>query len=361
MLANPREGNATMATIRKRIGEKAGKKTTKWQAMIRRGGHRPFSKTFKTKTEAEAWATAVENSINRDEFVPSPESRRRTVSDMLERYSKTELPKKADSTNEKRYIKFWTDEIGGCKLGAVTRSQIVELRDQMAESKSPATVNRYLATLRHAFRVAMTDWEWCARSPCQKIALKEPRGRDRHLSDKEIAALLKMTEQSEHPYLHTIVLIALTTGARRGEITGLRWSEIDLAKGRAVLHRTKNDDKRSLALVPPVIAELRKLNKVRRIDDDSVFPNPNPKGKRVYGTLEAAWCVARSGAGLGDFRFHDCRHTFASRMAMSGHSLAEIAGALGHRTLAMVQRYSHLTESHVHSAMASTGMKVLGK
>ncbi len=350
-----------MATIRKRLGQKAGRKTTSWQAVVRRGGQRPISKTFSTKTEAEVWATSVENSINRDEFTSSPESRRRTVTDILERYRKTELPKKADPKNSERHLDFWIKKIGGCKLGAVSRAQIVEIRDSMVETRTPATVNRYLATLRHAFRIAMTDWEWCNRTPCEKIALKEPRGRDRHLSDNEIAALLKATEASQHPHLHSAVLLALTTGARRGEITGLRWSEVDLKTGRAVLHRTKNTDKRTLALVPPVIAELRKLKKVRRIGDDRIFANPNPIGKRTYPGFEAAWCEARSKAGLEDFRFHDCRHTFASRMAMNGYSLAEIAGALGHRTLAMVQRYAHLTDSHIHKAMASTGMAVLGQ
>ena len=350
-----------MATIRKRIGQKAGKKTTRWQAMVRRGGQRPISKTFNTKSEAGAWATSVEDSINRDQFIPNPESRRRTVTDMLERYRKTEVPKKRSARHLNRHIDFWIKEIGGSKLGAVARSQIVEIRDRMAETRSPATVNRYLATLRHAFRIGMTDWEWCNRTPCQKIALSEPRGRDRHLSDAEITALLKATEASAHPHLHPVVLMALTTGARRGEITGLRWPDVNLNSGRAVLQKTKNTDKRSLALIPPVIVELRKLRKVRRIDNDLVFANPNPEGRRSFGTLENAWREARSVACLDDFRFHDCRHTFASRMAMNGHSLSEIAGALGHRTLAMVQRYSHLTDSHVHTAMASTGMKVLGK
>ncbi len=329
--------------------------------MVRRGGHRLISKTFKTKTEAEAWAASVENAINRDEFVPSLESRRRTVKDMLERYRKFETPKKRDSYNEQRYIDFWIDELGAYKIGSVTRAQIVEIRDHMAESKAPATVNRYIATLRHAFRIAMDDWEWCSRSPCKRIALKEPRGRDRHLNDDEIAALLKSTEASAHPHLHVAVLLALTTGARRGEILGLRWSDVDFKSGIAILHKTKNMDKRSIAIVPHVIAELRKLQKVRRIDDDQIFPKPNPQGKRTYSTFDGAWNEARSGAGLDDFRFHDCRHTFASRMAMNGYSLAEIAGALGHRTLAMVQRYSHLTDSHVHAAMASTAMTVLGK
>lgn len=348
-----------MATIRKRVGSKGGKKTVHWQAVVRRGDHRPQYKSFDTKAEADAWATGLENAINRDEYVPSPEGRKHTVRDLLERYRKSEVPKKRDARNEKRYLDFWIAELGDYKIATVTRAQIVEIRDRMAESKSPATVNRYLATLRHAYRLAVTDWEWCNRSPCTKLALREPRGRDRHLSDKEITALLKAAKASPHPHLYPMVLIALTTGARRGEIAGLAWPDVDLKRGRAVLQKTKNTDKRSLVLVPQVIAELKALQKVRRIDSDRIFDNPNPAGKRTYTQLEDAWRQARDAAKLGDFRFHDLRHTFASRMAMDGHSLAEIAGALGHRTLAMVQRYSHLTEGHVQSAMTETATRIL--
>jgi integrase len=230
----------------------------------------------------------------------------------------------------------------------------------MAEARAPGTVNRYLATLRHCFGIAVTDWEWCGKSPCQKIMLKEPRGRDRHLNDDEITALLRATKASPHPHLHAIVLIALTTGARRGEVTGLRWRDVDLDKGRAVLHETKNTYKRTLALAPQVIAELREIRKVRRIDDDLIFASPNPEGKRSFSTVEKAWQDALSEAGITDFRFHDLRHTFASRMAMDGKTLNEIAGALGHKTLAMVKRYAHLTEGHVHDAMLDTANGILG-
>jgi integrase len=345
-----------VATIRKR----EGKKGVGWQAIVRRGDHPPQRKTFHKKSDAEAWATALESKINADEYVPSPEARRRTVREMLERYRRTELPKKSDRRNYERHIDFWINEIGSYRLAAVTRAQIVEIRDRMAESRAPATVNRYLATLRHCFRIAATDWEWVGKSPCERIMLREPNGRDRHLDDDEIAELLKATKSSPHPQLHAMVLIGLTTGARRGEITGLRWGDIDLAKGRAILHKTKNTNKRTLALSPQVIAELREIRKVRRLDTDLIFANPNPQGRRIYSNIEAAWQSALSEAGITNFRFHDLRHTFASRMAMDGRTLNEIAGALGHKTLAMVQRYAHLTEGHVHDAMLDTAKGILG-
>jgi integrase len=353
-----------MPMIRKRVGVRVGvdgkpRETVSWQAVVRKGGHRSQSKTFKMKRDAEAWATAIENAINRDEFVADHPSKSKTVTDLLERYRKYETPKKRNQRNDNRYIDFWIEEIGDFKIGSIARSQIIEIRDAMAETRAPATVNRYLATLRHAWGIAETDWGWANSNPLKKIKLKEPRGRDRHLSDEEITGLLSAASESKHPHLYAIVLVGLTTGARRGEIMSLTWSDVDLSNGRALIRETKNTDKRTLALVPQVIAALREVKEVRRIDTNQVFVNPN-NGKRTYKGLEASWRIARTAANLDDFRFHDLRHTFASRMAMDGRSLAEIAAALGHRTLAMVQRYAHLTDSHVQKAMEQTALKVLG-
>ncbi|MBT8091035.1 MAG: site-specific integrase [Gammaproteobacteria bacterium] len=346
-----------MATIRKRVRKKAG---VSWQAIVRRGDHPPQRKTFKRKTDAEAWATEIESAINKDDFVPDHPSKSKTVEDLLERYRKTEVPGKRNQRNVNRHVDFWIDEIGAFKIAQVTRSQIIEIRDEMASDRAPGTVNRYLATLRHAWGIAEVDWEWATFNPLKKIKLPEPRGRNRFLSHDEIKALLKTTGESAHPLLHPLVLVALTTGARRGEIMGLRWGDVDLSNRRVLLRETKNTDERVLALVPQVVDELRKLQKVWRIDDDRVFANPNGHKKRTYSNIEAAWKKARAEVGIKDFRFHDLRHTHASHMAMNGKTLREIAEALGHRTLAMVRRYSHLTDAHVHSVMEETALRILG-
>jgi integrase len=345
-----------VATIRKR----EGKRGTTWQAIVRKKDSRPITKSFRLKRDAEDWATSVEDALNKDEFVPTPEGRRRTIRDMLERYRKTELQKKKDSRNYERHLDFWIEQIGSTTISGLTRARVIEIRDEMAEDRAAGTVNRYIATLRHAFNIAVTDWEWASKNPLQRIKLAEPRGRDRHLTDDEIKTLLETTRESDHPHLYAIVLTALTTGARRGEITGLNWKDVDLSTGRAILHRTKNTDKRAIVLVPQVVEALRTIQKVRRIDSDLVFDNPNPAGKRTYGNLESAWRTARDKAGLEDFRFHDLRHTFASRMAMNGKTTREIADALGHKTLEMVKRYSHLTDAHVQTAMEETALRILG-
>jgi len=345
-----------MAYFRKR----QGKKGIRWQAVIRKGGRRSQVATFRTKGEAEEWANGIELAISKGTYLPSHEARKRTVRDLLERYKETEIPKKRDQRNPARQADFWIKRLGNLKLQELTRASIVEVRDELAKGKAASTVNRYLALLSHACAVAEREWEWMDSNPLRKVSrLEEPRGRVRFLSDAEKDRLLGAARGSSHPHLYAIVLIALTTGARKGEILGLRWKDVDLESNRAVLHDTKNKERRTLVLVAPVVDELRKLQKIRRIDDDLIFSNTKV-GEANSSYFEKAWRKTRSKAELKDFRFHDLRHSCASNLAMNGATTAEIAAVLGHKTLEMVKRYSHLSDEHVRGVVERTAHKVLG-
>ncbi|MCH7502176.1 MAG: site-specific integrase [Proteobacteria bacterium] len=345
-----------MAYFRKRHG----KKGVRWQAVIRKGGRRSQVATFRTKGEAEEWANQIELAISKGSFLPTYEAKRRTVRDLLQRYKETEIPKKKDQVNPTRHADFWIQRLGDLKLFELSRAAIVEVRDELAKERAHATVNRYLALLSHACTVAEKEWEWMASNPLRKVSsLEEPRGRVRFLSDAEKDRLLDEAKSSSHPHLYAIVLIALTTGARKGEILGLRWKDVDLDANRSVLHDTKNKERRTLTLVPPVVDELRKLQKVRRIDDDLIFTTMRV-GEANSSYFEKAWRKARGKAELKDFRFHDLRHSCASYLAMNGATTAEIAAVLGHKTLEMVKRYSHLSDEHVRGIVERTAAKVLG-
>ena len=345
-----------MAYFRKR----KGKKGTRWQAVIRLGGRRPQSATFRTKGEAEDWAREIETAISKGRYLPSYEAKRRTVKDLLERYKEIEIPKKKDQANPTRQADFWINRLGDLRLYQLTRSAVVEVRDELSKTRAPATVNRYLALLSHACTMAEREWEWMDSNPLRKVSrLEEPRGLVRFLDDAEKDRLLEAARNSPHPHLYAIVLIALTTGARKGEILGLRWKDVDLDSKRAVLHHTKNKERRTLALVGPVVDKLRVLQKIRRIDDDLIFTNTKV-GVAKISHFEKAWQKARSQAQLKDFRFHDLRHSCASNLAMNGATTAEIAAVLGHKTLEMVKRYSHLSDEHVRGVVERTAAKVLG-
>jgi integrase len=132
---------------------------------------------------------------------------------------------------------------------------------------------------------------------------------------------------------------------RRSELMMLTWRQIDFATKCVRLEKTKNGDRRTIPLTGHALEQMEKQNKIRRIDTQLVFPNISG---RAPLTIRRPWCKAIENAGIDNFRFHDLRHSAASYLAMNGASMIEIAAVLGHRTMQMVKRYSHIAESHTH-------------
>ncbi len=208
---------------------------------------------------------------------------------------------------------------------------------------APTTVLRYLAALSHVFTVASLEWGWIEASPVKKVA-KPKVGllRARFLSKEECERLLKSCEENANRYLYPVVVLALATGMRRSEILNLTANDIDLANGRIILERTKNGERRRVFLNGHALAVMQEFIKKQNCSD-LLFPSHN--GLQAID-LRFPWKRALKEAGISNFKFHDLRHTAASFLLMAGASLAEVAEVLGHKTLAMVKRYAHLSESH---------------
>lgn len=353
-----------MATIRKRTNKEGA---VSYQVQIRLKGYPPETETFNQLTHAKRWANQTEAAILEGRYFKTTEAKRHTLADLIDRYIETVLPRKPKSTpQQKPQLKWWRDEIGYRLLADVTPSLLSECRDKLltqpthqSEQRAPATVVRFMAALSHAFTVAVNEWEWMTENPMKKVKKpKEPRGRVRFLSDDERAQLFKACAESKNPFLYTVVLVAISTGMRQGEVMGLKWPDVDLKQGRMVLHETKNGERRVVPLAGKALEAMRNHSKVRRLGSDYVFPSRN--GKQP-ADIRTAWNNALEAAEIDDFHFHDLRHSAASYLAMNGASLAEIADILGHKTLQMVKRYSHLSDSHVASVVEDMNRKILGE
>lgn len=209
---------------------------------------------------------------------------------------------------------------------------------------TPATINRYLAALG-----ALISWAIKKRiapkgfvHPCRTVERRaENNERVRFLSDEERQSLLKACAGSKWPRLLLLVLMALTTGARKSELLSLCWEDIDFERKLAYCGRTKNGDPRALPLVPDVH---RLLMQFREAPNSLVFASQRQPSK-AFG-YESCWRAALAKAKIRHFRFHDLRHSCASMLAQNGATLLEIADVLGHRQLQMTKRYSHLTTGH---------------
>lgn len=341
---------------------------TTYRVKVRLKGYPVQSATFERLTDARKWAQQTEAAIREGRHFKTNEARKHTLGDAIERYLLSVMPKKPKSKrSQTAQISWWREHLGAYSLADITPALIAQYRDKLAEGsvvngknvpRSAATINRYLAILSHVYTVAMNEWQWVQDNPLRKITkMKEPRGRVRFLSDDERTRLLDECRKSASPFLYLIVVLALSTGARKMELLSLKWNDVDLERGLIVLHETKNGHRRSLVLTGHALVLMKNHSKIRRLDSDLVFPGI--KGEKPFD-ITSAWEWALKRADIKDFRFHDTRHSASSYLAMNGASLAEIAEVLGHKTLQMVKRYSHLSEAHTSKVVARMNEKIFG-
>jgi len=331
----------------------------KYRVKVRIKGHPVQTETFNRLTDAKLWAQKTEVAIRDGFYFPRTESRKHTLAELIERYTTEVLPhhKPKWISDLKPRLEWWKAEIGSSLVADITPTIIVQCREKLVretirggKKRSPTSANRYLGALSHVFTIAVNEWDCLDDNPSRKVKkFREPRGRSRYLTTDELESLLVACEQSRCCCLYLIVILAVSTGMRRGEILKLHWRDLHLKEGFLVLQETKNSESRRVALHGPALDLLKNHRRVRRIDTDLVFPSPS-SDKPL--DIRSAWEIARKRAGLEDFRFHDLRHCAASYLAMNGATLRDIAEVLGHKTLRMVKRYSHLSEAHTSQVVA---------
>lgn len=332
-----------MATIQRRARKNGAQS---YRAQVRLKGH-ALSATFASLTDARDWATKIESGIQRKYATGNA----MTLGELLQRYRQEILPRKKARTqvNQAQHLTWWTQVLGLRPLAEVTPDRLATCRDELAKTRSAGTVNQYLRTLSHVFSVADREWGLLEVNPLSRVqALQEPRGRVRFLDDDERPRLLAACEASDNHMLYPVVVLALATGARKMELLSLTWPQLDLQRELMTLYDTKNGEPRSVPVTGQALDVMRSHGKVRQLRTPLVFPRGD--GRQPID-IRYAWYQALKEAAVDDFRFHDLRHTTASYMAMNGASLVEIAEVLGHKTLAMVQRYAHLSEGHTRSVL----------
>ena len=343
----------------------------RYKAHVRLKGHPRQIASFRRKTDAKRWIQDTEAAIREGRHFKSAEAKRHTVGDLIKRYLRDVMPLKgASARSQFGQLRWWDKELGHLVLADLTPSVLAEARDRLLRTPTPhgkqrsrATVNRYLAVLSHACTEATREWGWLETNPFQRVKkFPEPRGRVRFLAEDERERLLAACRGWSNRHLHPIVVLALATGMRKGEILGLRWADVDLERGQLVIHHTKNGDRRVVPVVGHARAMLREHRQVRRVGTDLLFPGSgrDDDGAAKPVAIEKAFRRALQRAGIEDFRFHDLRHSAASYLAMNGASPSEIAAVLGHKTLAMVKRYAHLSEAHTAGVVERMNESIFG-
>jgi integrase len=286
-----------------------------------------------------------------------------TISFLIDRYM---LSYDGKDQSRGQRMRWWQSKIGHITLKQIEDDDIYSAVEELSNQKAkyfhgfdtdgktifkakkkllqPSTINRYVAAISALFtwaikkRIAPKTFI----HPCRGIERKkENNERVRYLNKTELVNLMESVKHSKWGKLYLLVLLGITTGARRGELERLKWSDIDFEKNVAYTGITKNGDRKTTPLLPKVVDEL--LKHQGPINQYIFYSERVPTQPFCF---EHRWREALKESKVKDFHFHDLRHSCASYLVQSHATLVEVADILGHRDLRTTRRYAHLGTEH---------------
>ena len=319
------------------------KRDSVWWIDIRYQGKR-IRKSCETSDRrlAQAIFGKLTAQIIEGKFFDKLEESERTFGEMMDRYMTEHSITKAPMTHRRNrqfllHLLPFFEPKTKC-LAEVSPSLLAQYKTlRRKEGAAPATINKELGMVRHAFNLARREWEWCRENPMEKVSMEVCHNQiDRWLTVEEEKRLMA----SARPWLQAIIIFALNTGMRRGEILALRWRDVDLSRGILTVMKSKNYERRTLPLNSSVFSLLIEKDGALDAPGDLVFKTSN-KTHITLRNLSRAFQKTRDRAGIPGFRFHDLRHTFATRLVQKGVDLYKVQRLLGHKSPTTTQRYAH--------------------
>jgi integrase len=332
-----------------------------WKAMIRKAGWPTVVKTFRTKRDAEDWSRRTEDEMVRGAFIQRATADRMTVEAALKRYLAEVVPTKrlTSQVADIKRSRILIEHLGKYSLAALSPEIVSKFRDLRlagddrkdehgkARPRANNTVRLDLALLGHLFSIAIKEWGvGLPSNPVFNIRRPAPGpGRNRRLNQDEETRILAAVDRHSNPMLGWIVRIALATGMRMSEIVTLQRDQVDLARRIVRLVNTKNTQPRTV----PLNSEATKLFRqalnhcIRPSDTDLIFfGEPGRDGTRGPYHFDRIWQDIKREQGLKNYHFHDLRHDAVSRLVEAGLSDQEVSAISGHKSMAMLKRYTHL-------------------
>jgi len=276
------------------------------------------------------------------------------AADYLERHAIPTKRPKSVRDDRSMLNRIILPALGNRKVETISRRDIEKLH--LSFSDRPYAANRLLALLSKMFNLAVA-WQWRADNPTSGIPkFPEPK-RDRWLNDDELSRLLEALGRHPSQRAADAIRLLLLTGARRSEVFGMKWEEVDLARGvwTKPAHTTKQKRTEHIPLSDQAVHLLKRIMAHSDGLSDFVFPSRN--GDQPIGDLKKSWAAIQKDAGLSGVRLHDLRHTYAAHLVSSGMSLPIVGRLLGHTQPQTTQRYAHLADAALRQATNQFGKK----
>jgi len=344
--------------IRKRINQQG----VSWQVDYRDPEGKRIMKCFPKKGDAEAYLGKVTVAKREERYHDVFDVKRETqvtFNELAEKYVENFGNQRSFVGFKRHVIKELRELFGDRRLSEITYLELETYRNRRkatptkaGKPRADASVNCDMAILGHILSKAV-EWELLETSPFKKgkrLMFKVDNQRLRFLTDSEIEALLTASDdlKAHSPYLHPLVETALLTGMRRGELLALKWEQI--RNGFIYLEggMVKSGKGRQIPINDRLAEVFREVRRGNQLKSEFVFCNF--QGRRFY-QVKRSFAAACRRAGVEDFRFHDLRHTFASRLVMRGASLKAVQELLGHADLKMTMRYAHLSHEHLRDSV----------
>lgn len=319
-----------------------------WRARVRIPGHKDKTRSFNTQAEAQEWARFTEAQLRSGVDTIPDAAAEPTLAQALDWYLEQETPKKKGKEQETRRIRAWKSrEMTKLKLSQLTPMHFVEFRKQReAEGCAGNTIRLDLSLISDLFRTARIDWGMpYLENPIALLRKpKQGKGRDRRLSTDEATRFERALEACPKKLVRLAVLFAIHTAARQGEILRLTKADVDFGRRIAIFRDTKNGEDRAVPLSKHALAVLKQL-------DASSGPYMFPLTRTV---ITRAWRRILKRAGITDFRFHDLRHEATTSLFERGLSTMEVQKVTGHKTLAMLLRYTQMDVGHLVERLDAT-------
>ena len=322
------------------------KRNSSFRVRITRQGKSTLCATFYSRLEAVQWAKQTEAQLRlglyEESVTPIMTNHDVLFEVAANHYMKTHTIHKKIVRCETSRLQILIKRWGNLPVSKVDKSSVITLRDDLLKmGRSGETINHYFNTISKLFQMLNDEWELEIPNPIKGIKrMPSSKGRSKRVNLELESLLLYGCNQLSLPLLCSIIQFALQTGMRRGELMGLTWADVDLANRKAYLHQTKNGEPRQVPLTRQAMAVLESLPK----DCERVFPI-GMSGLRyqfecLKRHLKQDWDGYRENP-FNDLRFHDFRHEALSRLSDAGLNVIELSYISGHKTLAMLKRYTH--------------------